>query len=88
MQRALKAFAIAPSQSTFLAAYQALSRSSGVISAADLGQLAMLAESGDRAAFSAALADFPPLVALSPAVHALAAQSARAGGDLDDAELE
>ncbi len=88
MQRALKAFAIAPSQDTFLAALQALSRSSGGVSGADIARLAVLAQSRDHAAFSAALAELPPLVALSPAVHALAAQSARAADDVEDAELE
>ncbi|HUE74414.1 MAG TPA: hypothetical protein VMP01_26260 [Pirellulaceae bacterium] len=88
MQRALKAFAIAPSQTTFLAAFQALSRSSGCLAVIDVALLAELAEAGDHAAFAAVLAELPPIVALSPAVHALAAQSARTAGDAEDAELE
>jgi hypothetical protein len=88
MQRALRAFAIAPSQTNFLVAFQALSRSAGLIGATDVALLGELAAAGDHAAFSAALAELPPLVALSPAVHALAAQSARTSGDAEDAELE
>lgn len=88
MQRALKAFVIAPSQTTFLAAFRDLSRSSRAPTVADIAHLATLATAGDHSAFSAALAELPPLAALSPAVHALAALSAQGAGDDADRELE
>ncbi len=88
MKRALKALAIAPSGSTFLAAYQALSRSSRTLAADEVSHLLALLESRERAALAAALDDLPPLSALSPAVHWISRQAARAEGNEEDALLE
>ena len=88
MQRELKSLAIAPSRNTFLAAFEAFSRSSRPLGPADVSLLEMIALTGDHSAFTETLRMLPPLVALSPAVHALALESARKAGDEEDAELE
>lgn len=89
MQREFEAFAQAPTRSSFLAAFQALlSRSRRPLAAEDFAQLLALLDAGDQAGFSQALANLPPLSALSPAVHRIAADAAQAADDQRDCQLE
>ena len=88
MQRALKALAVAPSKATYLAAFEAFFRSSPPLGPAEISLLEMISQTGDHTAFTETLKNLSPLVALSPAVHVLALDSARRAADEEDAELE
>jgi hypothetical protein len=89
MLREFEAFAKSPTPANFLAARAALlSRSQRPLTAEDLSRLLNLLAGGDPAAVSQAIDELPPIAALSPAVHAVAARAAEAAGSDEDCQLE
>lgn len=89
MEREFKAFVEEPSTERFLSARKALAaRSPRTLSAGDFRELAHLLDERDLPGVSRALQSLPPIAALSPAVHLLAARAALLAGDEQDHALE
>lgn len=89
MKREFQAFAESPTRSNYLAAFHALrAQSRRSLSSEDVAHLLTLLEAGAGHEMADAIASLPPIAALSPAVHSIAAQGAKAAGDAQDWELE
>ena len=89
MKREFEAFLQAPTPGSFLAAFRVLlAQSDETLSAEKLLSLLALLESGEHDALVQAIEELPPVAALSPAVHWIAAESAQARSDRGDVELE
>lgn len=89
MEREFKAFVEQPSTERFLSARQALvARSPRMLSAGDFCELARLLDERDLPGLSRAIEALPPIAALSPTVHLLAARAALLAGDEQDHALE
>src|SRR5687768_7182236 len=89
MEREFKAFVEEPSTERFLSARKALAaRSPRTLSAGDFRELAHLLDERDLPGVSRALQSLPPIAALSPAVHLLAARAALLSGHEQDHALE
>lgn len=89
MKRELEAFVRVPTPGSFLAAFRALlAHSQNTIAPEDISNLLALLEGDEHEALTQAIAELPPLAALSPAIHWIAAEAAQSRGDRDDYELE
>jgi hypothetical protein len=89
MLRELEAFAKSPTPTNFLSARAALlSQSQRPLSAEDISHLQALLDADEPAAVSEAIGALPPIAALSPAVHLMAARAAETAGDEQDCRLE
>ena len=89
MSREFEAFARLPTPESFVSARAALlGQSPRPLAATDIAHLLDLLQSDGPHAVSEAIASLPAIAALSPAIHAIAAEAAAAAGDSADHELE